>query len=71
VRVFGSVARGEERADSDVDLLVDLEPGRSLLDHAGLELDLEGPLGRTVEIGTVRGLKPAYRERILHEAVRL
>jgi predicted nucleotidyltransferase len=71
VRVFGSVARGEEGHDSDVDLLVDLEQGRSLLDLAGLMLDLEALLGRRVDVGEAAGLKPRYRERILGEAVPL
>jgi len=56
VRVFGSVARGDERPDSDVDLLVDFETGRSLLDHAGLVIELEQLLHK-VEIGTTKGLK--------------
>ena len=71
VRVFGSVARGEEREDSDLDLLVEFEPGRSLMDHAGLVLELEALLGRPVEIGTPKGLRARYRERILNEAVSL
>jgi predicted nucleotidyltransferase len=71
VRVFGSVARGEEREDSDLDLLVEFEAGRSLLDHAGLVLELEALLGRTVDIGTPKGLRIPYRERILSEAVPL
>ena len=70
VRVFGSVARGEANAQSDVDLLVELERGRSLLDHAALMLDLERLLGRRVDIATERGLKPQIREHILREAVR-
>jgi predicted nucleotidyltransferase len=52
VRVFGSVARGEARADSDIDLLVDVESGRSLLDVVGLWLDLEELLGRKVDLLT-------------------
>jgi uncharacterized protein len=71
VRVFGSVARGEADAQSDVDLLVELERGRSLLDHAALMLDLERLLGRRVDVATERGLKPRIREHILREAVRL
>jgi uncharacterized protein len=71
VRVFGSVARGEATAQSDVDFLVELERGRSLLDHAALMVDLEGLLGRRVDIATERGLKPRFREDILREAVRL
>lgn len=71
VRVFGSVARGEANAQSDVDLLVELERGRSLLDHAALMLDLERLLRRRVDVATERGLKPQIREHILREAVRL
>jgi len=71
VRVFRSVVRGEAREDSDVDLLVDLDPDRSLMDLAGLMLDLEELLGRPVDIGTAAGLKPRYRDIILAEAVAL
>ncbi len=68
VRVFGSVARGEDEEQSDIDLLVDLEPGRSLLDHAALVLDLEELLGRKVDVVTERGLYWLLRRRILREA---
>jgi predicted nucleotidyltransferase len=71
IRVFGSVARGEATTESDVDFLVELERGRSLLDHAALMIDLEDLLGRRVDVATERGLKPQIRERILEEAVRL
>ncbi|OFV93678.1 MAG: nucleotidyltransferase [Acidobacteria bacterium RIFCSPLOWO2_12_FULL_65_11] len=68
VRVFGSVARGEDGPDSDIDLLVDVEPGRSLLDVVGLWQDLEALLGRRVDLLTEGGLHPYLRERILREA---
>jgi uncharacterized protein len=71
VRVFGSVARGEATAESDIDFLVELEKGRSLLDHAALVIDLEESLGRRVDVATDRGLKPRFREHILREAIRL
>ena len=71
VRVFGSVARGEARPDSDVDFLVKLEPGRSLFDHAALLLDLEEILGCDVNVVTERGLRPRIRERVLKDAVPL
>jgi uncharacterized protein len=71
VRVFGSVARGDDDAQSDIDLLVDMEPTRSLLDIAGLELDLEEALGRPVDVVTPGGVKPRIRERVLGEAVPL
>lgn len=69
VRVFGSVARGEERPDSDVDVLVTLEPGRTLLDLARLELRLEGLLGRPVDVVTEAGLREPVRAAALRDAV--
>lgn len=69
VRVFGSVARGEADHESDVDFLVDLEPGRSLLDLGGLQMDLEALLGCQVDVVTVPGLKARVRERVLREAM--
>jgi uncharacterized protein len=71
VRVFGSVARGEADEQSDIDFLVDMEPGRSLLDLGGLLMDLQDLLGQNVDVLTERGLKPRIRERVLHEAVAL
>lgn len=71
VRIFGSVARGEAGAESDVDFLIELERGRSLLDRAALILDLERLLGRRVDVANERGLKPRIREQILREAVPL
>ncbi len=69
VRVFGSVARGEADQESDIDFLVELETGRSLLDLGGLQMELESLLGRRVDVVTVRGLKARIRERVLREAV--
>jgi len=71
LRVFGSAARGQDDADSDVDVLVDLEPGRSLLDLAGLKLALEELLGRSVDVVTEPGLRERMRDRVLREAVPL
>ena len=71
VRVFGSVARGEAREESDVDFLVELEPGRSLLDHAALVIDLQDLLARRVDVATVRGLREDLRDRVLAEAIPL
>jgi len=68
VRVFGSVARGEAGEDSDIDLIVEFEQGRSLLDHAAMVLDLEEILGRKVDIVTENGLYWLLRRRILKEA---
>ena len=71
IRVFGSVARGEARPDSDLDLLVDLEPGRNLLDLGGLLMDLRELLGCEVDIVTEKGLRERIRKRVLEEAVPL
>lgn len=69
VRVFGSVARKEAGPKSDIDFLVELEEGRSLLDHAGLLLDLEKLLGRRVDVVTLAALRSRTRARILKEAI--
>jgi predicted nucleotidyltransferase len=71
VRVFGSVARGETGPESDVDLLVEFEADRSLLDFIGLELDLRDLLGSHVDVATVASLKDRIRPRVLAEAVPL
>ncbi|MGN6593112.1 MAG: nucleotidyltransferase family protein [Terriglobales bacterium] len=68
LRVFGSVARGGQTGHSDLDLLVEWEPGRSLLDHAALVADLEDLLGAKVHLGTERSLHWYVRDRILAEA---
>ena len=68
VRVFGSVARGEDRADSDVDLLVEMEDQRSLLDLVGLEQDLQELLQRKVDVLTDESIHPAIRARITADA---
>jgi uncharacterized protein len=68
VRVFGSAARGEAGEGSDIDLLVEFEPSRSLLDHAVLVLDLEQLLGCKVDVVTEKGLYWLLRRRILKEA---
>lgn len=71
VRLFGSVARGEEGRDSDVDFLVALEPGRTLLDLSRLELDLERLLGRRADVVTESGLREPVRSTAVREAVRV
>jgi hypothetical protein len=71
VRVFGSVARGDQGSDSDIDFLVDFEPGRSLLDLTGLWLDLEGTLGCKVDVVSSRGLRPRLASELLREAISL
>jgi len=69
VRVFSSVARGEARPDSDVDILVDLEPGRSLFDLGGLLYDLQTLLGVDVDVVTEKGLRPRIRAQVMRVAV--
>ena len=71
VRVFGSAARGDFDSQSDIDVLVDLEAGRSLLDLGGLLMDLQALLNRRVDIVTERGLRARIRERVFREAVPL
>jgi predicted nucleotidyltransferase len=68
VRVFGSVARGDDDDRSDVDFLVDLEEGRNLLDLGGLLMDLRDLLGRNVDVVTPDGLRARIRDRVLREA---
>ena len=69
VRIFGSVARGEADKASDLDFLVELEPGRTLFDLGGLQYELEQALGCPVDVVTPRGLKARIRERVLRRAV--
>lgn len=69
LRVFGSVVRGEADRSSDIDFLVALEPGRSLLDLGGLQYELEALLGCPVDVVTERGLKKRIRDRVFQEAV--
>jgi len=71
VRVFGSVARGEARPESDIDLLVQVGPATSSWFPAGLILDLEDLLGCRVEVVTERALNPDIREHVLREAIAL
>ena len=71
LRVFGSVARGEESADSDIDLLVTTGPSVSPWFPAGLILELEELLGRHIDIVTETGLNPLLRDEVLSEAVAL
>ena len=71
VRVFGSVVRGEADAESDIDLLVDVEPGRTLFDLSELLADLQTILGHNIDIVTEKGLNSRIRQRVLKEAVPL
>jgi predicted nucleotidyltransferase len=71
IELFGSVARGEDRPGSDIDLLVELRPGRSLLDLIGLENDLSDLFGRKVDVATRRSLKPRVLKAALKEKLRI
>jgi predicted nucleotidyltransferase len=69
VRVFGSAARGDATETSDIVILVQMLPGRSVFDIGGLLMDVQDLLGRRVDVVTERGLRPRMRERVLREAI--
>jgi hypothetical protein len=71
VRIFGSVARGDATETSDLDLVVRFEPGRSLLDHGGLLMDLQELLGIKVDVIDEDGMRPRMRELVVREALPL
>jgi predicted nucleotidyltransferase len=71
VRVFGSVARGTARPDSDLDLLIDLEPGRHLLHLVAIKQDLEDLLGREVHVVTEPAISPYMRDAIMRDVIPL
>jgi len=71
VRIFGSVARGDATAASDLDLIVRFDPGRSLFDHGGLLMDLQDLLGVKVDVIDEGGMRPRFRRHVLKEAVAL
>ena len=71
LRLFGSVSRGEERPDSDIDFLVRLESGRSLLDIVAFKQDIEDLLGFKIDVVTENAVSPYIRERVLKEALSL
>jgi predicted nucleotidyltransferase len=68
LRVFGSAARGEDTAESDLDLLVEFTESKSLLDLVGLEQEFEDALGRKVDLVTVASLSPYLRDQVMREA---
>ncbi|KQZ54466.1 hypothetical protein ASD54_03745 [Rhizobium sp. Root149] len=70
-RIFGSVARGEDRDDSDLDILVDTLEDTTLFDLGGLQHELENLLQMRVDLATSKGLRPRVRDRVLAEAVAL
>ena len=67
--IFGSVVRGEDTKESDIDVLVEIESRMSLLDFVGLKLELEDALGKRVDLGEYSTIKPLIREQILSEEV--
>jgi predicted nucleotidyltransferase len=67
--IFGSVVRGEENKESDIDILVEIVDRMSLLDFAGLKLELEEALGQRVDLGEYSTIKPIIKEQILSEEV--
>ena len=69
--MFGSVVHGAARRNSDIDVLVDMEESRRLLDHAALVFDLERLLKRPVDVASERGLRRLVRREVLKEAVAL
>ncbi len=69
IRIFGSVARGEDDEHSDIDFLVEMEPTRSLFDLGGFMMSLQELLGRPVDVVTEDGLKMRIRDRVLREAI--
>lgn len=71
IRIFGSVARGEADEQSDLDFLVEMEPGRSLFDLGGLQYDMEQLLGCSVDVVTDQGLRERMRNRVQREAIPL
>ncbi len=71
VRIFGSVARGDATEDSDLDLIVRFEPGRTLLDHGGLLMDLRELLGVKVDVIDEDGMRRRFRDQVMREAIAL
>ena len=69
IHLFGSAARGDERSDSDLDFLVELDPGRTLLDVVGLRTELSQLFDRSVDIVTKDSLKPRLRSGVLRDAI--
>lgn len=71
VRLFGSVARGDERPDSDIDFLIDLEPGARPFEILSIGVELEEALGVSVDVGTTASLRDRVRDEVLAEAIPL
>jgi uncharacterized protein len=71
LRIFGSVSRGDDRPDSDIDILIDQENAWSLVDHVAMMQDLEDLLERKVDLATADALRPGFKDRILQDAIAL
>jgi uncharacterized protein len=71
LRIFGSVARGDDRPDSDIDILIDQENVWSLFDHVAMMQDLEDLLQRKVDLATANAFRPGFKDRILQDAIAL
>jgi uncharacterized protein len=71
IRIFGSLARGEDTPQSDIDFLVCFEPQRSLFDQGGLLMDLQDLLNCKVDVVDENAMRPRFQERVLKEAVPL
>ncbi len=71
LRIFGSVARGDDRPDSDIDILIDQENRWSLFDHIGMMQDLEDLLECKVDVAVAKGLRKRFYDRIVPEAIAL
>jgi len=71
IRVFGSMAHGNESPESDIDIIVKMEKGRSLLDIIAIKQDIEELLGRKVDVVTEASISPYIRDNVLKEAVSL
>lgn len=71
VRVFGSITRSEADEASDLDLLINMEPGRSLMYLGGLLIELQELLGTEVDVITEKSLRPQMREQVLKDAIAL
>jgi predicted nucleotidyltransferase len=71
LRIFGSVARGDQRDDSDLDIIARFDLGRSLFDQGGLLMDLQDLLGIKVDLISESGMRPRFRDHVMKEAVPL
>ena len=71
IRIFGSIARGDQTEDSDLDIIVRFDPDRTLFDQGGFLMDLQDLLGVKVDVISERAMRPQFREHVMTEAVSL